>query len=132
MFDNGNNQASPWTGQEKSPAAEVSSRIVEFHVDEVARTVEQTFSFELSPRVFSQSMGDADWLDNGNLLGCWAFVMDEDGAPITDMGRGQPSVRVVEVSRAGEVVWDLDLWGELGEEAPDWHSYRAERVIPPR
>lgn len=133
MFDNRNYEASPWTDQRKVPYSVSSSRIVEYTVDESAGTVAETFSFAPEPRVFSDKMGDADWLPNGNLLGTWAYVLYEGGVSMAELGRGAPSSRVIEVQRDGTVVFDLDLWGDADDpETPAWHTYRAERVLPPR
>jgi len=132
LFDNGNYRASPWQLQ---PAplddAAVSSRLVAYTVDPAAGTVAEAWSFDLDPPVFSDAMGDVDALPNGNTLGCWAHVLYEGGVANAALGRGEVSFRVVEVAD-DEVVWDLDGWGLPDEVAPSWHSYRAERVLPPR
>jgi hypothetical protein len=131
MFDNGNYQASPFTQQVKLPDSKVSSRVVEFQVDEAARTVSQNWEFELDPPVFSHEMGDADWLPNGDVLAVWAYATYEGGISNAALGRTTPSVRVVEFDpKTGQVVWDLDAGSQAVPGALGWHSYRAERIPP--
>lgn len=131
-FDNGNFRASPWTGDPKMLEAESYSRIVEFTVDEAARTVSQNWDFRLTPDVFSYAMGDADWLPNGNVLADFALVQWVDGQPTNDYGRGDSTVRIVEFDPVtGEVIWDLDVWGDLADHPNEWQAYRAQRIPRP-
>ena len=95
------------------------SRIVEYTIDETAMTAEMTFEFdgsELGKRWWSEYWGDADRLENGNIFVTAGFY---------DM---QQISRFFEVTREGEVVWELFL-----ELADDWQVslYKADKFVPP-
>lgn len=93
------------------------SQVVEYQLDEAALTATLTWSFpgdfEVEPwyrdEWATQIWGDADRLDNGNVL-------------VTAGDRGLGTwTRIFEVTRAGVVVW--------GFEWPENHgSYRADRI----
>lgn len=118
LFDNGNNRASAY----ETPTLDWDnfSRALELQLDLTARTYSTVFEFgqNLDPNHFSGSLGDADPLPNtGNVLVTFGNI----GNP--DLG----GVRIVEVTRAGEIVWDLVV------PYPTATTYRAQRlsgVIP--
>jgi hypothetical protein len=132
MFDNGNFRASPFTGDVPLDDTEAFSRVVEYTVDEIARTVTQNWELRLDPSVFSRAMGDADWLPNGNVLGDFAFVQWQGGIINQQLGIGRNSFRLVEVDPdTGTIVWDVDFWDPLAESPSDWQAYRAQRIPRP-
>ncbi|MBA2319585.1 MAG: aryl-sulfate sulfotransferase [Deltaproteobacteria bacterium] len=128
LFDNGNFRSAPFTGIEPLDDDESWSRVASYHLDLEARTIERTWYFDVDPPLYSEAMGDADWLPNGNVLATYAFVSYEDHVRNSDVGRLVPSIRVVEIDPAtNEVVWDLDLWADEDAEG-GWQSFRSTRV----
>jgi arylsulfate sulfotransferase len=125
VLDNGNGRSSPWTDQPYVADADNASRVVAYEVDPETRTVTEVFSAAPEPPVFAPLMGDADWLDGGDVLATFASVAYEGHEPPRAQGRSGMA-RVVQFSPDGRVVWDLDVWGALGE--PGWRVYRAERL----
>ena len=97
------------------------SRIVEYKVDEAAKTCTVTFEFPGSfsgvdswykNTWYSPYWGDADQLADGNIL-VTAPVRSSSG-----------STRFFEVTREGKVVWELEL-------PPNNGSFKAQRLAPP-
>ena len=113
LYDNGNGR--PGSG-EAGPA----SRAVIYQIDDDEATVTQLWEYPTTvdgEPAFAAFVGDADRLDNGNVL-------------ITDGGLVQPlgvSAQIVEVVPAGtiggDVVFQLQVIDGEG-----WGIYRAERV----
>ncbi|MCA9492110.1 MAG: aryl-sulfate sulfotransferase, partial [Myxococcales bacterium] len=128
VFDNGNHQASPWTGERDLPATEVETRVAAYTIDEDAGTVSEAWSFvHPDHRFFCPYLGDADRLPGGTVLADYANVTKVDGAPTADLGRGGSLARLVEFEpETGDVVWDLEVRGHLGEKG--WSSFRAQRI----
>jgi hypothetical protein len=122
LFDNGNARASPGevAVDEFPPLTERYSRVVRYEVDEVARTVRQVEQRDLAGSVglaFSEALGDADPLPNGDLLGVWGRIVAEDGALVDP-----PQARIVEWAPDGREVWHVVVRSPAG-----WDAYRAER-----
>jgi hypothetical protein len=67
------------------------SRLVGYQIDESARTATQTLTWEDGDDTYSEWLGDVIALPHGNLLSSW-----------TTAGR------VLETTREGEIVWELD------------------------
>jgi hypothetical protein len=120
VYDNGNQR--PGRG---TPDAPFYSRAVRYRIDPEAGTVEQLWEY-VSNRdgalVFAGFVGDADHLDNGN-------VLITDGGINSDEG-DRVSAQLAEVDPAptegGEVVWAIEVRGGAA-----WVVYRAERVPSP-
>lgn len=96
------------------------SRVVEYQVDQGAKTATLTWefpgSFDVAPYFtqtwYSPFWGDADQLANGNVL-------------VTAGVRGSGTqTHLFEVTRAGEVVWDVSFPEDNG-------SFSADRISPP-
>ena len=129
MFDNGNAQR--LTPYSSGGGQGNYSRIVEFTVDEAAMTVEQTFSWgeDLPTPMYSQALGNADYLDNGNIFATFAYLRNEEGIRNLDAGWGDKSMHLIEIDRdTGEVVWDLLLHALITETPDGWYGDRATRV----
>jgi hypothetical protein len=129
VYDNGNYRAMPFT--KPVEAADSHSRVVEYAIDEEAKTVRQVWIYggPGSDMSFTVFVGDADWLpQTGNVLVTeGGHVVDEQGIPLDDSNEGRKWARIVEVTHTNspEKVFEL-LVG--GEEAPGWSVYRSERV----
>jgi hypothetical protein len=126
LFDNGNSRTSPFTGVPEPPLTDLYSRIVEYRIDEDARTVEQLWEFQHpDEQIWSGACGGAERQPvTGNVLSLWGYVTHVDGYPFP--GNAQ-SVRLIEfVPETGEVV--LDLAFAAGDAS--WHGYRAHRIPP--
>lgn len=131
MFDNANYQASPHTGQ---PIAENPvSRVVQFTVDPVAMTVTQDWSFEETSvgRLFSYAVGEADTLDNGNVLATFGILTGDEDGTNEEAGRGENSARLVEFDPiSGAEAWHVHISTTASENPDGWSVYRSHRIAP--
>jgi arylsulfate sulfotransferase len=133
MFDNGNHRASPYDGQEPTPAAQSYSRAVEYRIDEANMTVEQVWQYGagLDPRLFASFVSDADHLPaTGNVLINFAGLRGVGSESSEDMGRGTAQSRLREIERGSRdrIVFDVSIYSDI-EESPDgFRSYRSERI----
>jgi hypothetical protein len=83
--------------------------------------------------MLSTTGGDADWLDNGDVLAVFGAIAYEDGRPNIARSRGPATARIIEiVPDTGETVFDVDVWAEPDAVEPAWRIYRAARVADPR
>ena len=80
------------------------TRVVQFDWDEINDTVTETFVWTDDPPFFDLFVGDADRLPNSNIL-------VTSGA----------SARLIEITTAGETVWDLRL-------GTPYIIYRSEHI----
>ncbi len=115
MYDNGNDR--PGRGTDEAP---LYSRAVLYDIDPDAHTIEQTWEYRSNREgelLFAAFVGDADRLDNGN-------VLITNGAM---NGAGGLSAQIVEVvprlPDGGDVVFNFEVDGGAG-----WIVYRAERI----
>jgi hypothetical protein len=115
MYDNGNDR--PGRGTEEAP---LYSRAVLYDIDPDAHTIEQTWEYRSNREgelLFAAFVGDADRLDNGNVL------ITNGGMN----GAGGLSAQIVEVvprlPDGGDVVFNFEVDGGAG-----WIVYRAERI----
>jgi arylsulfate sulfotransferase len=98
LFDNGNNRASPY--EPPLPDPENFSRALEVELDLQAGTWSTVFEYgrELQPTHYAGSLGDADPLPaTGNVFITFGNIANPE------LG----GVRLLEVTREGEIVWDL-------------------------
>ena len=104
-----------------SSGSNYHSRVVEYKVDETAKTATLTFEFPgtfsgvdswYKSNWYSPFWGDVDQLANGNILVT---------APVKS---ASASTRFFEVTRQGKVVWELEL-------PPNNGSFKAQRLLPP-
>jgi len=127
LMDNGNFGHTPYDDEIVDPL-DWYSRAVGYRVDSEAMTVEQLWEVEASTGpIFSGGLGDADLLDNGNVLMVLGWILMEDGLENADHGRGLRSSRLVEKDPFGEYALDLRIWGTLEDHPKGWKVYRADR-----
>lgn len=117
LYDNGNNR--PGRGPADAP---LYSRAVHYAIDPDAGTVEQLWEYRSNrdgEPLFAAFVGDADRLENGNVL------ITNGG--VNGAGGDGLSAQLVEVVPRGidegEVVFSFEVDG-----GPGWIVYRAERV----
>lgn len=129
LFDNGNHDRQ--TPYVRRPRGEGYSRLVEYTIDEEQMTIEQTFSWgeALEHPLYSVALGNADYLDSGNVLGTFAYLRSEEGIANPTLDRGDRSMHVVEIDHATEEpVWQLLLYADRSESSEGWYGDRATRV----
>ncbi|HEY3495604.1 MAG TPA: aryl-sulfate sulfotransferase, partial [Polyangiaceae bacterium] len=98
---------------------EYHSRVLEYQLDEEAKTATRTFEFPgdfdvdtwYKEEWYSAIMGSANRLANGNIL------VNAPGGLSTRV------TRIFEITRSGEVVWQIMLPAGV-------NSYRARRISP--
>jgi hypothetical protein len=133
LFDNGNNRASPFTGEVPVSPEGNFSRAVEYAVDQETMTVRQIWEWGLrqsGEQIFAPFLGDANLLpQTDNVLITFAGICKVDGVFSDSVRTCSTSIRVIEVSRVDNdrVVFDVLI------EEPDpahmgWRSYRSERL----
>lgn len=94
------------------------SRLLEITINETIMTAHESWAWTAPPDYFSVGFGDADRLPNGNRLGVFGtrWHLNEETDPI--------GARLVEVTAAGEIVWELNF---LNNEQLLYSVYRMER-----
>ncbi len=132
MFDNGNYRARPFAPP--TPATENYSRIVEYEIDEQAKTVKQVFNYAGEPndRFYSPFYGDADWLPltENILVTDGGHIESDSGIPQDDVPGEHQWARIFELTRDEqpdkifEVVCDSGLGSKMG-----WSIFRASRIV---
>jgi len=119
LFDNGNLR--PGVPHEK-----LYSRAVEYSIDEANMTARQVWEYQGAEPFYSQFVGDADRLPNGN-------VLISDGGRVLDISKPiqDPSnikwCRLFEVTDDSDVVWEAQM-KDLSGDVLGYTSYRAIRV----
>ena len=86
-----------------------SSRFAEYRIDEEELTAELVWEYSPDPVIYAPQWGDADRLENNNVLGVFGEKSDSE-----------PS-HIIEVTREGEEVWHLTA-------PPPNGIYRADRM----
>lgn len=131
VFDNGNFRASPFDGNPKTPDRNNYSRAVEYAVDEQNMQVRQVWEYGKhgAHTLFAGHIGDANWLNStGNILITFGGTSYTDGTANAELGLGEVSTRIIEVTHdtPGEAVFDLLVY----EPAPHarLQVYRSERI----
>jgi hypothetical protein len=110
LFDNGNERRTTPYSHDPDPDG-LYSRVVQYEVDEAARTVRQVWSSYGDPdRLYTQALGNADLEPiTGNVFATFPYLHEEDGVHNDDAGLGELTVRMIEIASTGEVVWDTRL-----------------------
>jgi arylsulfate sulfotransferase len=130
LFDNGNAQRT--TPYSNAPVPLSYTRLVEYQVDDDARTIRQVGAWiEGVPPLYADTLGNADLLPTtGHVYGTFSYLYEEGGVVNADVGLGTRSVRLLEVDlAAGTKHWDLRLTSDAAEVA---RGYQVDRstVIP--
>ena len=141
VFDNGNAQAAPYTGEVPlvvppegvALPGELVSRIVAYTIDEQAMTIAQAWEFDriAAGTLFSEAVGDVDLLENGNVLSSWGFLQTLPGGQTWygEAGFGDKAVRVIEIDpETLDEVWHVHLTVDAAINAAGVTAYRAERI----
>ena len=121
LYDNGNYRA----GAYEEPTTSPYSRAFLYEVDEENMTVREIWSYGPSSgpdSFYSYFMGDADWQPaTGN-------VLITNSAIISDKFEGNTYGQLLEVTAAGERVFQLDMGGISEVGSSPHYIYRAERI----
>lgn len=136
VFDNGNWRASPWDGvvDPDDDLTEITSRVVEYAIDPVARTATETWAFQPpGGRHSCYAIGSTSYLDGGHVLATFGLVGAVDGLPIAAQGLGSVAVRLLEFDPAAnnEVVGDVWISAPAARNPQGWQSFAAHRVASP-
>ena len=126
-FDNGNYRATPFN--RKTPPEDTYSQVVEFNIDADAMTVRQVWSYAGAPgnRNYACYQGGAYRLPKtGNTLMSYGGIVTRDGKPHDVAEEGFCRSRLVEVTPAGEMVFDLWVDGSNEDPPMPLSVFRAE------
>lgn len=131
VFDNGNAQRT--TPYSDDPVTPSYTRLVEFAVDERARTVRQVAAYvEGVPEpLYADTLGNADRLPlTGHVFGTFSYLYRENGVDNASVGLGRRSVRLIEVDlAAGTKHWDLRMTASARDVPAGYQTDRAT-VVP--
>ena len=123
LFDNGSSRFAVDSELQRQVRAneivepKLYSRMVIYRINEKQMTVEQLWQYGKDrPELFAKFVGDADLLQNGNVLGTFRQYYDN----------GSQSVAYVEVDFQGNVVWEV--WATSKNEQNQYFDYRLERL----
>ena len=126
LYDNGNFR--PGTGLEPGQEAPYS-RVVQYSLDTTTMTAAQTWEYRSDPPRYAAFVGDADQLDNGN-------VLVTDGGLQTDLTKfiiDPTNVKygvIDEVDRAtSQPVFSIQIGDPTGTDS--YTVYRADRIDAP-
>ncbi len=128
-FDNGNFRAGAF--QTPMPAEQCYSRAVEFEVDEHARTVRQVWAYGVpgADRIFACYQGGARRLPvTGNTFITFGGICFEDGVPSNSNVGTFGCARLLEVTQAGEVVFDVSIDDRGADEPLSFSAFRADHA----
>ena len=128
LYDNGNYKALPPSAY--TPDSANYSRAVQYHIDETLKTVAQVWDFggpgSMAQTLYTGFIGDANEMpQTGNVLIDFGGISYSGGQATHNL-----VARVVETTRAGRVVFQLDM----GIDSPDpvvqkaVFNYRADRI----
>jgi len=92
------------------------SRIVEITIDETTMTANESWVWTAPHSYYSDSLGDADRLPNGNRLGTFGTPTHNDPTTI--------GARLVEIDNAGNIVWEMNF---PETDISQYYVYRTER-----
>ena len=133
VMDNGGPRIFPFDGNPLPGTETWYSRIVEFQIDDTARTVAQTWELDKlgGEGFFSTFVGDADYLvESDHVLACFGYLERVGKLSTFERGYGGRSVRIVEVAYTDpdDVVLDVEFTALGGREDEGWTSYRSQRI----
>jgi len=131
LFDNGNFRASPFDGTAKTPARKNYSRAVEYAIDERNKEIRQVWEYgkNMAKPLYAGWISDANWMrTTGNVLITFGGISFTGGERNSDLGQGEISTRVIEVTHdtPAEEVFDILVYD------PKPHArlqvFRSERI----
>lgn len=126
-FDNGNFRAGAFAP--KRDDATNYSRVVEFEIDETARTVGQAWCFgdDGKDRIFACYQGGAYRLPKtGNTFMTFGGICTVDGVPTSDNVEAFSTARLIEVTPRGDIVFDASIDDSGSAEPLPFSAFRAE------
>lgn len=126
-FDNGNFRAGAFAP--KQDDATSYSRVVEFEVNEAARTVRQAWCFGDGgrDRIFACYQGGACRLPKtGNTFMTFGGICTIDGTPTSDNVDAFGKARLIEVTRDGDIVFDATIDDSANATPRPFSAFRAE------
>lgn len=130
LFDNGNAQRT--TPYSNAPVVPSYTRLVEYEIDDAARTVRQVGAYvEGDPPLYADTLGNADVLpETGHVFGTFSYLWREGGIDNDDAGHGSRSVRLLEVDlAAGTRHWDLRITSDPAQ-VPRGYQVDRATVVP--
>jgi hypothetical protein len=121
VYDNGN-------GREGLGGEPPFTRVVEFELDEMSMTAMQVWEYAGASAYHSPFVGDADRLENGNVLITDGGLVADPAAPV-GAPDNQKSARIVEVTHEStpQEVWSVELHDDATTDPVGYTIYRAER-----
>lgn len=128
-FDNGSYKSGAF--EPKLPDEENYSRLVEFEVDAAAKTVRQVWSYggPDSDMTYACYQGGSMRLPKtGNTLGTYGGMCFDDGKPTSKNEGTFGKARLVEVTPAGEVVFDMVVDDSASASPQAFSAFRATHV----
>ncbi len=134
VFDNANIKTRPFNPP--VPPAQNSSRVMEYALDESARTIKKIWSSEIpgDPAVVSYSMGSTQVLpDTGNILAGYGFLLDSASLAQqewTNISLSNAWTRVREYTHdtPAQVVWELTLSAPKNDLGLGWSLFGTKRI----
>ena len=121
VFDNGN--ARSYTNPLKPNNS--YSRLVEYSIDPKNKTVSQIFDFgkELGSENYSPALGSVDYVSQ-NLFVCFPLIIKDANGNAANFS-GSPSIRFMEVDRNKNVLLDIRVRNNSGNQANGYRTYRG-------
>ncbi len=131
VFDNGNFRASPFDGNAKIPNWQNYSRAVEYAIDEQRMEVRQVWEYgkNIENRLFAGHISDANWMGKtGNVLITFGGTSITGGVPNSELGQGEISTRIVEVTHDTPAAKVFDIVVYDPTTGARLQVYRSERI----
>ncbi len=125
-FDNGNYKAGGF--ETPLPDKDNFSRLVEYEVDDAARTIRQVWSWGGPPqdRTYACYQGGSMRLPRtGNTFGTFGGICTVDGVPTSDNEGTFGRARLVEVTPEGDVVFDMWIDDSDAAQPRSFSAFRA-------
>ncbi len=131
LFDNGNFRASPFDGNAKIPNGKNYSRAVEYAIDERNMEVRQVWEYgkNIPKLLYAGHIGDANSMKTtGNVLITFGGTSFTGSERNSDLGLGEVSTRIIEVTHDIPAVEVFDILVYDPEPDARLQVYRSERI----
>jgi arylsulfate sulfotransferase len=131
VYDNGNHRASPFDGKPKLTGLQNYSRAVEYAVDEQKMEVRQVWEYgeNIPERLYTAHIGDANWMKStGNVLITFGGTSVTGGVPNAELGLGDISTRIIEVTHTTPAIKVFDLLVYDPTPHARMQVFRSERI----